>query len=56
MELTVHPWNGAPSRTVENILGRELSEGEWAGMRVVPGAVIVYAVSSGTINTAVAVT
>ncbi|OKI18393.1 hypothetical protein A6A08_24835 [Nocardiopsis sp. TSRI0078] len=55
VELTVHPWDGAASRTVENVLGRELSEEEAAGVRVVPGGVIVYAVDSGMITSAVAV-
>ncbi|ASU59859.1 PQQ-binding-like beta-propeller repeat protein [Nocardiopsis dassonvillei] len=56
VELTIHPWDGAASRTVENVLGRELSEEEGAGVRVVPGGVIVYAVDSGRITAAVAVT
>ncbi|PDP87828.1 hypothetical protein CQJ94_09895 [Glycomyces fuscus] len=55
VELTVHPWDGAASRTVENVLGRELAEEEAAGVCVVPGGVIVYAVDSGTITSAVAV-
>ena len=55
MELTDHPWDGAASRTVENVLGRELSEEEAAGVRVVPGGVIVYAVDSGRVTSAVAV-
>lgn len=55
VELTDHPWDGAASRTVENVLGRELSEEEAAGVRVVPGGVIVYAVDSGRVTSAVAV-
>ncbi|MEE2038984.1 PQQ-binding-like beta-propeller repeat protein [Nocardiopsis sp. CT-R113] len=55
VELTVRPWDGTASRTVEDVLGRELSEEEAAGVRVVPGAVIVYAVDSGTVTSAVAV-
>ena len=56
VELTVHPWGGAAPRTVENVLGRELTEEEWVGVRMVPGGVIVYAGDSGRITTAVAVT
>ncbi|MEU0491583.1 PQQ-binding-like beta-propeller repeat protein [Nocardiopsis sp. NPDC006139] len=56
VDLTVNPWDGTAPHTVENVLGRELSEEEGARVRVVPGAVIVYSVESGTVNAAVAVT
>jgi hypothetical protein len=55
VDLTASPWDGAAPRTVENVLGRELSEEEGARVCVVPGAVIVYAVDSGTVNAAAAV-
>ncbi|WP_017569959.1 PQQ-binding-like beta-propeller repeat protein [Nocardiopsis halotolerans] len=56
VELTAHPWEGTAPHTVENVLGRELTEEEGAGVRVVPGGVIVYARGSGRITAAVAVT
>jgi outer membrane protein assembly factor BamB len=56
VDLTIRPWDGAAPHVVENVLPRELTEEEWAGVRVVPGGVIVYASGSDRITTAVAVT
>lgn len=54
--LTAYPWDGSAPRDFANVLGRELSPDEEAGMRVVPGAVIVYAQASGVVTSAVAIT
>ncbi|MEU3023902.1 hypothetical protein ACFW3Z_18510 [Nocardiopsis alba] len=43
-------------RTIENVLVREPAGEEVAGVRVVPGAVIVYVVDGGTISSSAAVT
>ena len=54
--LTAHPWDGSGTRTVENVLGRDLAPKEGLGIRVVPGAVVVHTQQSGVITSAVAIT
>lgn len=55
IDLTVYPWDGSTPHTIEDVLDRPLPEGEVAGIRVVPGAVVVYSVESNLVTSAVTV-